>query len=118
MRPRPKRVGTCRDCRESHSRKLTDHTASMWLPFSLVRQAMLNNKGEETEAPSPLRESYLCTAYLTREPGATSPCGLTTNRPLSSLAARIMPCDSMPMSLAGLRFATMVTSLPTSASGS
>lgn len=48
------------------------------------------------------------------------PAGMLTSstlRPLPSLAARIIPSETTPRSLAGLRLATSTTCLPTSSSG-
>ena len=57
--------------------------------------------------------------HLTRLPGGG---GLSkpsrTGRPPSGLAASTMPFDSIPISFAGFRFATITTDRPTSASGS
>ena len=58
-------------------------------------------------------------AHFTRVPfGAPEACGRTRiGLPSASVAARIMPRDSTPMSFAGLRFATTTTWWPTSSSG-
>ena len=54
-----------------------------------------------------------------REPGGTSPSKATSvGLPPSGLAARIMPFDSMPISLAGFKLNTTPTVRPTSCSGS
>ena len=57
--------------------------------------------------------------HLTFMPGFGSPSTVSNiGCPSSLLAARIIPFDSMPISFAGLRFATMTIVRPTSASGS
>jgi hypothetical protein len=57
--------------------------------------------------------------HLTRLPGGG---GLSkprrTGKPPSGLAASTMPFDSIPISFAGFRFATITIDRPTSASGS
>ena len=53
--------------------------------------------------------------HRTRVPGAAGSASSTIGRPPSGLAASTMPFDSMPISFAGFRFATMTTVLPTSA---
>jgi hypothetical protein len=53
--------------------------------------------------------------YLTRIPGsAPSSTERSSGRPSSPAAARIMPFDSMPISFAGFRLATMTIVRPTS----
>ncbi len=51
-------------------------------------------------------------------PGVAGSALRTIGPPPSGLAASTIPFDSIPISLAGLRFATMTTVLPTRASGS
>src|SRR5215217_5590156 len=56
--------------------------------------------------------------HFTLVPGSTSSRKVASPRTSLSPAARTIPCDSMPINLAGLRFATMTMVFPTSASGS
>src|SRR5262249_21335697 len=57
--------------------------------------------------------------HRTRLPGGGGVTkAMSSGSPPSGLAARIMPFDSMPISVAGLRFATMTTERPMRASGS
>src|SRR4029077_6083110 len=55
--------------------------------------------------------------YRTRVPLGTATAGCSSTGLPSSEAARTMPFDSTPMSLAGWRVATTTTCLPTSSSG-
>src|SRR5688572_28591806 len=59
-------------------------------------------------------ESY----HLTLVPGSTSSRIVASPRTSLSPAASTIPCDSMPMSLAGFRLATTMMVLPTSDAGS
>ena len=56
-------------------------------------------------------------AHLTRVPFGTWAPGWSRTGLPSSEAARIIPCDSTPISFAGWRFATTTTCLPTRSSG-
>src|SRR5262249_29643294 len=55
--------------------------------------------------------------HFTFEPGGRSRSGITTPRPCPPSPASTMPCDSMPISFAGCRFATTTTFLPTRSAG-
>ena len=54
--------------------------------------------------------------YLMVLPGAVLSSGMRRCTPVSSPAARIIPFDSTPMSMAGFRLATTTTCLPKSSS--
>lgn len=56
-------------------------------------------------------------AHLTLVPLGTGAAGCSSTGEPSTEAARTMPLDSTPMSLAGWRFATTTTCLPTRSSG-
>ena len=55
--------------------------------------------------------------HFAGDPGSTSLSTPRTLRPLSSLAASTIPCDSIPMSFRGFRLATITTRRPTKSSG-
>ena len=59
---------------------------------------------------------FLIRFHRTRQPGSASTV-TSTGFPPSGLAASTMPFDSMPISFAGFRLATITIVLPTSASG-
>jgi hypothetical protein len=56
--------------------------------------------------------------YLRGVPGLTGPSSVATRWvPSSATAAKTIPWDKIPISLTGLRFATIITCLPTRSSG-
>jgi hypothetical protein len=103
-------------------------SAGLFLSVSARQDAETTRDASPVRSPNDLREVVqvcgiremaVTVDHLTRLPGGG---GLSkpsrTGRPPSGLAASTMPFDSIPMSFAGFRFATITTERPTSASGS
>src|SRR6185503_16268551 len=115
------------DLAPEHHRAMSHHTDEDpgWLRVIQVwisRRLALSRDGRAGQRKNERQKRYRGYGgkplHLTFVPGSTSSRKVANPRTSLSPAASTMPCDSMPMSLAGFRLATMTIVLPISESGS
>src|SRR5690348_7209971 len=123
----PDRDSGAADVASEHHRAMSHHpdkdACGLWIIQMRIGRRLVfgrdRRRGQSREECHERCEGDACQPpHLTFVPGSTSSRKVANPRTSLSPAASTMPCDSIPISLAGFKLATITIVLPTSISGS